>query len=110
MTARPESEWHEDIGAVVWWFFPFTMKEPAWIGTPLDDGWPGYHTHFTPHPPLPEAPPLPPEWPDFRVDEVALMGVRQSGYCFFTEGFYTKKIACYPGSADEQDARQKFAR
>lgn len=50
--ARPLSEWHEDDGPVVWWLFP--VHEPAWIGTPLDDGWPGYHTHWTPHPKPPE--------------------------------------------------------
>ena len=46
------ADWHEDDGAVVWWKLP--VDEPAWIGTPLDDGWPGYHTHWTPHPKLPE--------------------------------------------------------
>ena len=49
--ARPLSEWHEDDGPVVWWRFP--VHEPAWIGTPLDTDWPGYHTHWTPHPAAP---------------------------------------------------------
>ena len=49
---RPLADWHEDDGAVVWW--RFLVDEPAWIGTPLDDDWPGYHTHWTPHPKLPE--------------------------------------------------------
>lgn len=49
--ARPLSEWHEDDGPVVWWLFP--VHEPAWIGTPLDTDWPGYHTHWTPHPAAP---------------------------------------------------------
>lgn len=67
--ARPLSEWHEDIGDVLWWRFPVT--EPPYVGTPLDvgrtvalqiigadepflrthfgvGGWPGYHTHWTP--------------------------------------------------------------
>lgn len=47
----PLSEWHEDDGFVVWWKFP--VEEPAWIGTPNDDDWPGYHTHWTAHPPIP---------------------------------------------------------
>jgi hypothetical protein len=77
--ARPLDEWHEDIGPVLWWFFP--MTEAPYIGSPLDcgrtveittrfyrgselveelvryqvGGWPGYHTHWTPLPPLPEA-------------------------------------------------------
>ena len=51
--ARPLAEYHEDFGPVVWWRFP--VHEPAWIGTPLDDDWPGYHTHWTPHPPVPEV-------------------------------------------------------
>jgi len=42
------AEYHEDQGAVVWWKFP--VNEPAWIGTPSDSDWPGYHTHWTPHP------------------------------------------------------------
>lgn len=37
--------WHEDLGNVLWWVFPIT--EPPYVGTPNDDDWPGYHTHFT---------------------------------------------------------------
>ena len=71
-TPRPLSEWHEDIGDVLWWSFP--IQEPPYIGTPFDlgqtvevsmhdfngkhighmnaevGGWPGYHTHWTPLP------------------------------------------------------------
>lgn len=46
--ARPLSEWHEDHGEVTWWKFP--VEEPSYIGNPLCDDWPGYHTHWTPHP------------------------------------------------------------
>lgn len=49
--ARPLAEWHEDIGDVVWWKFP--MDESAYIGSPISSDWPGYHTHWTPHPALP---------------------------------------------------------
>lgn len=49
--ARPLDEWHEDMGAVTWWRSP--VEEAAWIGTPLDSDWPGYHTHWTPHPAIP---------------------------------------------------------
>jgi hypothetical protein len=24
------------------------LEEPPYAGTPLDGGWPGYHTHWTP--------------------------------------------------------------
>lgn len=51
--ARPLDDWHEDDGPVVWWKLP--VDEPAWIGTPLDSDWPGYHTHWTPHPAAPAA-------------------------------------------------------
>ncbi len=51
---RPLAEYHEDMGPVVWWFFP--VCESAWIGAPDDSDWPGCHTHFTPHPVVPEAP------------------------------------------------------
>ena len=65
--ARPESEWHEDMGDVMWWKFP--IEEPPYVGRMTDigytveinthqgvvargtvGGWPGYHTHFTPLP------------------------------------------------------------
>lgn len=46
----PLNEWHEDVGNVLWWFFP--VSEPPYCGTPFDDEWPtingeSYHTHFT---------------------------------------------------------------
>jgi len=44
--ARPISEWHEDYGNALWWRFP--IDEPPYSGSPLDDDWPGYHTHWTP--------------------------------------------------------------
>jgi hypothetical protein len=49
--AEPKDTWHEDDGPVTWWKFP--VEEPSWIGTPKDDDWPGYHTHWTPHPEIP---------------------------------------------------------
>jgi hypothetical protein len=51
--ARPLKEWHEDYGPVTWWAFP--VMEPSWIGKPDDSDWPGYHTHWTPHPPIPRG-------------------------------------------------------
>lgn len=53
--AKPEAEWHEGIGPVLWWRFP--VDEPPYCGTPLDSSWPGYHTHWTPllAPALPAA-------------------------------------------------------
>lgn len=71
-TPRPLSEWHADMGDVLWWKFP--IDGPPYVGTPLDrgerrfialydedgtgiaemwvnvGGWPGDHTHFTPLP------------------------------------------------------------
>ncbi len=75
--ARPLDEWHEDYGDVLWWFFP--MTEAPYVGNPnclghtvelhtqdsptpriaarcMIGGWPGYHTHWTPLPPVPEEP------------------------------------------------------
>lgn len=37
--------WHEDDGAVLWWKMP--IKEPPYVGTPLDDEFPEYVTHWT---------------------------------------------------------------
>lgn len=45
MVARHISDWHEDDGPVLWWKLP--VCEPPWAGTPLDDDWPGYQTHWT---------------------------------------------------------------
>lgn len=71
---RPIDEYHEDMGAVLWWKFP--IEEAPYVGGPNDlgqtveaevilrkhhkqskrkvrmmvGGWPGYHTHFTPIP------------------------------------------------------------
>ena len=44
--ARPLEEWGEDYGDVLWWKFP--VEEPPYIGSPLDENWPAYHTHWTP--------------------------------------------------------------
>ena len=52
--ARPLSEWTPQDGAVLWWDFP--VSEPPWCGTPLDDNWPAYKTHWTPIGPVPEEP------------------------------------------------------
>lgn len=75
--ARTIDEWHEDDGSVCWWALDENgqwLGEPAYIGSPLDlgrayslsigehefvatlGGWPGYHTHWTPHPALPTPP------------------------------------------------------
>lgn len=53
-TPRPRDEWDEDDGNVLWWLLPVT--EPPYCGTPLDDEFPGYVTHWTPLvEPLPSA-------------------------------------------------------
>jgi hypothetical protein len=44
--ARPLEDWHEDMGAVLWWRFP--VAEAPWCGMPNTDDWPHYHTHWTP--------------------------------------------------------------
>ena len=43
--ARPIEEWNEDFGDVLWWKFP--IEEPPYVGSPLDEKWNGYHTHWT---------------------------------------------------------------
>lgn len=57
LLARAKAEWHEDDGAVLWWAWNGESRgwagEAAWIGTPLDQNWPGYHTHWTAHPAQP---------------------------------------------------------
>ena len=46
LNARPLSDWHEDIGDVLWWCFP--VCEPPYVGSPLNDDFPDYCTHWTP--------------------------------------------------------------
>ncbi|WP_052092215.1 hypothetical protein NYE80_24125 [Paenibacillus sp. FSL H7-0357] len=44
--AKSIDEWHEDYGDALWWTFP--IQESPYCGSPLDEDWPGYHTHWTP--------------------------------------------------------------
>ena len=44
--ARPLDEYHEDLGPVLWWTLP--VREPPYVGTTLDIGFPDGITHFTP--------------------------------------------------------------
>ena len=43
--AMPRDEWAEDDGPALWWFFP--VCEPPYSGSPLDDDFPAYVTHWT---------------------------------------------------------------
>ena len=48
-TLRPEAEYGEDYGDVLWWTLPIT--EPPHCGSPLDSNWQeGIYTHWTPLP------------------------------------------------------------
>lgn len=38
-------KWGEDCGDVMWWKFP--IEEAPYVGSPLCQNWPGYHTHWT---------------------------------------------------------------
>lgn len=43
--ARLAKHWDEDLGECLWWNYP--IEEPPYCGTPLDDEFPKYKTHFT---------------------------------------------------------------
>lgn len=43
--AKLAKHWHEDVGDCLWWNFP--VQEPPYCGTPLDEHFPKYKTHFT---------------------------------------------------------------
>lgn len=43
--AHLAEHWNEDVGDVLWWNFP--VEEPPYCGTPLDEDFPKYKTHFT---------------------------------------------------------------
>lgn len=42
---RPINEWYEELGDCLWWMLP--ISEPPYVGSPLDDDFPSYVTHFT---------------------------------------------------------------
>lgn len=42
---RPLEKWHEDDGPVLWWKLP--IEEAPYVGSPLDDDFPDYMTHWT---------------------------------------------------------------
>lgn len=48
-TLRPASEWHEDYGAVLWWWLPITCP-PVVEMNPDDQGYPTPPTHWSPLP------------------------------------------------------------
>lgn len=41
----PLDAWAESDGDALWWRFP--VSEPPYVGSPLDDDFPGYVTHWT---------------------------------------------------------------
>ncbi|KAF1303688.1 hypothetical protein [Enterococcus sp. JM9B] len=43
--AHLAEHWSEDVGDCLWWNFP--VEEPPYCGTPLDEHFPKYKTHFT---------------------------------------------------------------
>lgn len=45
-TPRPLKDWSHDDGECLWYKFP--IEEAPYVGSPLCDDWPEYHTHFTP--------------------------------------------------------------
>ena len=51
-TLCPRSEYHEDLGTVLWWHLP--VEEPPEVGRfpdELPEGYPeDWHTHFSPLP------------------------------------------------------------
>lgn len=42
---RPIEDWGEDYGDCLWWSLP--IEEPPYCGSPLDENFPEYVTHFT---------------------------------------------------------------
>lgn len=76
--ARALAYWHEDFGPVLWWRFP--VNEPPYVGTPMDDDWPGYHTHWTTIE-VPVDPHCPHEWKRVGKGPIDLMNVLRCRKC-----------------------------
>jgi hypothetical protein len=57
--ARSLNEWKEEFGSVLWWKFP--IKEAPYVGSPLDEDFPEYVTHWT-RIEVPEDPNIQKDW------------------------------------------------
>lgn len=73
--AHLAEHWDEDTGDVLWWNFP--VEEPPYCGTPLDEHFPKYKTHFTTID-MPNEIEKPKQWVVKRADSDYITSFNQS--------------------------------
>lgn len=90
-------KWHEDMGDVLWWEFP--IREAPYCGTPLDDDFPEYMTHFTKIN-LPDEIERAPKWEVYVGDLVIRRGSHEAKV-YFVEAIDDDGILLVNGIKDE---------
>ncbi len=90
-------KWHEDMGDVLWWEFP--ISEAPYSGTPLDDGFPEYKTHFTIIKLPDEVEPIP-KW-EVNVGDLVIRKGKHEAKVYFVEGADDDGILLVNGIKDE---------
>lgn len=86
--AKLAKHWHEDVGDCLWW--NFQVEEPPYCGTPLDEDFPKYKTHFT-ELCIPDEVEEEPQW-TIKIGSEHLTGLqfikngKKSDVQFFTNG------------------------
>lgn len=90
-------KWHEEMGDVLWWEFP--IREAPYCGTPLDDDFPEYMTHFTKIS-LPDEIERAPKWEVYVGDLVIRRGSHEAKV-YFVEAIDDDGILLVNGTKDE---------
>lgn len=90
-------KWHEDMGDVLWWDFP--ISEAPYSGTPLDDDFPEYKTHFTIIKLPDEVEPIP-KW-EVNVGDLVIRKGTHEAKVYFVEGIDDDGVLLVNGVKDE---------
>lgn len=95
--AYQADKWHEDMGDVLWWEFP--IREAPYCGTPLDDDFPEYMTHFTKIKLPDEVEPVP-KW-EVNVGDLVIRKGKHEAKVYFVEGVDDDGVLLVNGIKDE---------
>lgn len=95
--AYQADKWYEDMGDVLWWEFP--IREAPYCGTPLDDDFPEYMTHFTKIKLPDEVEPVP-KW-EVNVGDLVIRKGKHEAKVYFVEGVDDDGVLLVNGIKDE---------
>lgn len=90
-------KWHEDMGDVLWWESP--IREAPYCGTPLDDGFPEYKTHFTIIKFPDEVEPVS-KW-EVNIGDLVIRKGKHEAKVYFVEGVDDDGVLLVNGIKDE---------